>query len=166
MPLASLAAETAAILTPVQVRQADEDDIDQLARLRASWRGQAVTAEFVAIFRHWFLREQETRWWWIAINDQGGVGMVNLKIFDRMPSPDRPASRWGYLANLFVVPDQRGSGAGSSLVAAVVERAKAEGLVRVVLSPSQLSVPLYGRHGFRPATDLLLMPLEEPEGGP
>ena len=145
----------------MQVRQADADDVDQLARLRAAWRGQPVSAEFAATFREWFLREQDTRWWWIADTGDESVGMVNLKLFDRMPSPDRPASRWGYLANLFVVPEQRGSGVGASLVAALVDRARAEGLVRVVLSPSALSVPLYGRHGFRPATDLLLLPLDE-----
>lgn len=134
--------------------------MDQLASLRAAWREQRASVEFVAAFREWFLREHATRWWWLATDDGHGVGMVNLKLFDRMPSPDRPASRWGYLANLFVVPDQRGAGVGASLVAAVVDRARSERLVRVVLSPSELSVPLYGRHGFRPATDLLLLPLD------
>ena len=147
----------------MQVRQADVDDVHQLAHLRAAWRGQPVSAEFAGTFREWFLREQASRWWWLATDNGNALGMVNLKLFDRMPSPDPPTSRWGYLANLFVVPDQRGSGVGASLVAAAVERARSEGLVRVVLSPSELSVPLYGRYGFRPATDLLLLPLEPDE---
>ena len=147
-------------MRPVHVREATEEDVDRLAALRAAWRGQPASPEFVATFREWFLREQATRWWWIALDDHEGVGMVNLKLFDRMPSPDRPASRWGYLANLFVDPRHRGSGVGSSLVGAVVNRARAAGLVRVVLSPSELAVPLYGRHGFRPASDLLLLRLE------
>lgn len=163
MPLPSLAAAIA--YAPysrlVHVRQADADDVDQLASLRAAWRGQPLTAGFVTTFREWFLREQATRWWWIAADHRRSVGMVNLKLFDRMPSPDRPSSRWGYLANLFVAPDRRGSGVGSSLLAAAVDRARATGLVRLVLSPSEMSVPLYGRHGFRPATDLLLKPLDE-----
>ena len=133
-------------------------DVDALARLRAAWRQQDVSEEYVATFRDWFLREQPSRWWWIAVDDDA-IGMVNLKIFDRMPAPDRPVSRWGYIANLFVIPSRRGGGVGSSLVAAVVDRARAEGLVRLVLSPSELAVPLYRRHGFRPATDLLLLPL-------
>lgn len=144
----------------MEVRQADANDVAELARLRATWRGQPASPEFVATFREWFLREQATRWWWLAAEGVESVGMVNLKLFDRMPSPSRPASRWGYLANLFVVPDRRGQGAGASLVAAVVARARAEGLARVVLSPSELATPLYQRHGFRPATDLLLLPLE------
>ena len=137
--------------------------MSQLANLRAAWRGQPASPDFIATFREWFQREQHTRWWWLAVDDDNAVGMVNVKLFDRMPSPDRPASRWGYLANLFVTPDRRGSGVGASLLAAVVDRARSEGLVRVVLSPSELAVPLYGRHGFRPATDLLLLPLDSDE---
>jgi GNAT superfamily N-acetyltransferase len=143
----------------VLVRQADADDVERLARLRAVWRATQVSGEFLATFREWFVREQASRWWWIAVDDDNAIGMVNLKIFERMPSPDVSPTRWGYLANLFVVPDQRRSGVGSLLVAAVVDRARNEGLVRVVLAPSELSIPLYGRHGFRAATELLLLPL-------
>jgi GNAT superfamily N-acetyltransferase len=48
--------------------------------------------------------------------------MVNVKLFERMPSPIAPAGRWGYLANLFVVPSARGAGIGSRLVEAAVDR--------------------------------------------
>jgi GNAT superfamily N-acetyltransferase len=144
----------------VKVRAADIDDVEELARLRALWREQPISRDFVASFRDWFLREHASRWWWIAAEDGHTVGMVNLKIFDRMPAPDRPTSRWGYLANLFVTPDCRRSGVGGALIAAVIDRARGEGLVRVVLSPSELSIPLYGRYGFRPADDLLLLSLE------
>lgn len=143
----------------MHVREADVDDVDRLAKLRAEWRGEPASAEFLATFRDWFLREQSTRWWWIALEGERTIGMVNLKVFNRMPSPDRPAGRWGYLANLFVAPTRRGNGVGASLVAAAVDRARSEALVRVVLSPSEPSIPLYTRHGFRPAVDLLLLPL-------
>jgi GNAT superfamily N-acetyltransferase len=144
----------------VQIRQAGLEDVDKLARLRAAWREHASSSEFLAAFRDWFLREQPSRWWWIAVEGDEPVGMVNLKLFERMPSPDRRASRWGYLANLFVVPTHRGNGVGTSLLAAVVDQARADRLVRLVLSPSELSIPLYVRQGFRPADDLLLLPLE------
>jgi len=143
----------------VQVRQAGEEDVDALARLRAAWRGQEPSGKFLAAFHDWFRREQPSRWWWLATNDQAALGMVNLKLFDRMPSPDRPPSRWGYLSNLFVAPEWRGQGLGGALVAALISRARAEGLARVVLSPSELSIPLYARHGFRSADDLLILPL-------
>jgi GNAT superfamily N-acetyltransferase len=143
----------------VRIRQADLDDVDDLARLRSAWREQTASPEFLATFRDWFICEQTSRWWWIATDDRVPAGMVNVKLFDRMPSPDRTPSQWGYLANLFVAPSHRGDGLGASLVAAAVDRARAEGLVRLVLSPAEPSVPLYRRQGFRPADDLLLLPL-------
>jgi GNAT superfamily N-acetyltransferase len=144
----------------VRVRAADESDIEALARLRAEWRELDASDDYLAGFADWFRREQDGRWWFVADDGGRAVGMVNVKLFDRMPSPDRPVSRWGYLANLYVAPDRRGDGIGSALVAAVVERARSEGLVRLVLSPSEQAIPLYRRHGFRPATDLVLLPLD------
>jgi GNAT superfamily N-acetyltransferase len=106
------------------VRTAGAADVDQVMRLRGLWRDAAITAEFVASFGSWFQHEQSHRWWWLAIDDAGvGVGMVNVKLFERMPSPSAPPSRWGYLANLFVAPPARGAGIGSRLVEAAVDRA-------------------------------------------
>ena len=146
------------------VREADESDVEHLARLRASWRGQPLSADFITEFRAWFGQEQATRWWWLAVDADDPIGMVNVKLFGRMPSPGRPPSRWGYVANLYVEPGRRGTGVGGSLVTAAIDRARQEGLVRLVLSPSEQSIPLYRRHGFRPAHELLLLPLE-PETG-
>ncbi|HTW19492.1 MAG TPA: GNAT family N-acetyltransferase [Mycobacteriales bacterium] len=144
----------------MQVRSADVDDVPQLAALRAQWREQESSAQFVAAYRDWFVREAAVRWWWLAVDGPAAIGMVNLKMFDRMPSPGRPPSRWGYLANLYVVPEHRDAGVGTALLTALVDRARAEGLVRIVLSPSEQAAPLYARFGFRPATDLMLLPLE------
>src|SRR3954469_22907788 len=122
-PIGAVQRHCARDTVSVQVRQAGEADIDMLVGLRASWRGEPVTTEFAATFRNWFVREGSTRWWWLAIDANEPVGMVNMKLYERMPSPGWPASRWGYLANLFVLPRHRGAGVGASLVAAVVERA-------------------------------------------
>ena len=140
----------------VHIRVAGAHDVDALARLRAVWRDEPVTPAFLAAFRDWHARERD-RWWWLAVDDSDEpLGMVNLKVFDRMPSPGVEPSRWGYLANLFVAHAARGRGLGGRLVDELLRRADGEGLVRVVLSPSQQSVPLYARHGFGPAEELLV----------
>lgn len=144
----------------MKIRTAGVDDIDALAGLRAAWRDEAPTPQFVAAFATWLEREQPSRWWWLAETDAGApVGMVNLKIFDRMPNPGAPPSRWGYLANLYVAPEHRRSGTGALLVEAVIDKARAEGLVRLVLAPSEQAMQLYARFGFRTARELLLLPL-------
>jgi GNAT superfamily N-acetyltransferase len=135
-------------------------DIDELARLRTLWRSAELTSEFVTAFRHWFQEEQSSRRWWIAVDRDGrAYGMVNIKVFERMPSPTSSSRRWGYLANLFVDPDVRGDGIGAALVQAAVHCARDEGLARLVLSPSELSTPLYSRLGFRAADELMVHPL-------
>lgn len=141
----------------VQVRRASRGDAVALTTLRALWRGTTVTETFAAQFLAWFEREGGHRWWWVAGDPSGdAVGMVNLAVFDRMPTPDASSGRWGYLANLFVLPASRGQGVGARLVAAVLATAREEGLGRVVLSPSEQSRPLYRRAGFLPADTLLV----------
>ena len=147
------------IVGRVRVRIAEESDVPDLAWLRAEWREVPLTPDFAAEFRAWFSREQASRWWWLAsADDEPAVGMINMKLFERMPSPERRASCWGYVGNLFVLPEYRGRGVGGQLIQAVVDKARDEGLARVVLSPSEKSVSFYRRYGFREADELLVRP--------
>jgi GNAT superfamily N-acetyltransferase len=82
--------------------------------------------------------------------------MMNLAVFERMPRPGRDPGRWGYLGNAFVLAAYRDQGIGSALLAAVLGYADERGFARVVLSPSERSVPFYRRAGFVPAQELLL----------
>ena len=142
------------------VRRADRTDLPALVALRTDWQGPAPDSDFAQRFADWFDREGESRRWWLAKDGSTAVGMVNLKVIDRMPSPARPASSWGYLCNLYVRPEHRGSGTGTALVAALLDAAQADHLVRVVLHPSELSVPLYTRLGFTDADSLLVHDLD------
>jgi len=131
--------------------------MSSLVTLRAVWREAVVTDAFASQFTEWFEREGRQRWWWVAEDGSGlALGMVNLKVFDRMPSPGGSPSRWGYLANLFVHPAVRNQGIGTLLLSALLDTSRKEGLVRVVLSPTAQSVPLYKRAGFDPADGLLV----------
>jgi len=82
--------------------------------------------------------------------------MMNLAIFERMPRPGRAPSRWGYLSNAFVLAAHRNQGIGGQLVAAVLSYVDQNGFARVVLSPSERSIPFYERAGFGPAYTLML----------
>jgi GNAT superfamily N-acetyltransferase len=82
--------------------------------------------------------------------------MINLAIFERMPQPGRPPSHWGYLGNAFVLAGYRNQGIGSRLISALLGYADENGFARVVLSPSQRSIPFYQRAGFGPANGLML----------
>jgi GNAT superfamily N-acetyltransferase len=147
----------------LDVRLATSADAGHIATLRRVWveeqAGETIDdPAYDDAFADWFAREQHQRLTWLGYVDGTPVGMLNLLVFTRMPKPGRPVSRWGYLANFFLRAEHRDAGIGSRLLAACTEHADAEGFVRVVLSPSERSVPLYARAGFAPATSLMVRP--------
>jgi GNAT superfamily N-acetyltransferase len=143
---------------------AGERDVAALAALRRQWTeeqyGECDDPDFEQRFAAWFAAEAPHRVSWLAEVDGRPVGMVNLSVFERMPRPGRPPSRWGYVANVFVLAAYRDRGIGQRLLSAVLEYADRNGLVRVVLYPSQRAVPFYTRLGFGPADMLMVKALD------
>jgi GNAT superfamily N-acetyltransferase len=101
-----------------------------------------------AMIAAWLDDEGDRRTTWIAELGGAAAGFASLAEYRRMPRPDRPLSRWGYVSNMFVRADLRGHGLGTRLLATVLACADERGYVRVVLSPSERAVPLYLRAGF------------------
>jgi predicted N-acetyltransferase YhbS len=83
--------------------------------------------------------------------------MVCLTEYTRMPSPRTSAAgSWGYLGHLYVPPEYRGVGIGAQLVDCLLHNAEVRGYRKVILSPSELSMPLYSRHGFTRDNDVMV----------
>lgn len=146
----------------VTVRTATRGDVAALTDLRSAWveerRGRAEDAGFGERFAAWFDAEAARRTFWVAEVAGTAVGMTNVVRFERMPGPGADTGRWGYLGNMYVLPEHRSRGIGSRLLAAVVAHADAAGFVRLVLSPTERSIPFYRRAGFDDADVLLLRP--------
>ena len=70
-------------------------------------------------------------------------------------APGRGSARWLYVANVFVRPEARRAGVGRALMEAMLAWARDEGMVRVVLAPSEMSIQFYRELGFREANDLM-----------
>jgi GNAT superfamily N-acetyltransferase len=149
-----------AAVTEVTIRRAGEADLAAITGLRVEWTqerdGQAEDPGFAGRLAAWFASESARRVTWLAEADGRAVGMMNLAVFERMPSPGRAPSRWGYLGNAFVLAGYRDQGVGGRLLAALLSYADENDFARVVLSPSERSVPFYRRAGFRPADALLV----------
>lgn len=115
----------------------------------------------------WIAQEGERRTIRLAELNGEPVGMATLYKFRRMPRPGRMDSRWGYVGNMFVREDCRNRGIGRALLDAVIAAAQARNYARVVLSPTERSVPFYRRAGFVDADGeagavLLLRPSRPP----
>jgi len=156
-------------MTGAVARRAGDADLALVARLRREWTieqdadpadpvGRADPADpgFEERFEAWWTRESSRRITWLAEVDRRPVGMMNLAVFERMPRPGRAPSRWGYLGNAFVLAPYRNQGIGGLLLGAVLGYARDDHLARVVLSPSERSIPFYQRAGFGPADVLMV----------
>ena len=146
------------------VRPAGPADAPLLASLRRAWVEEIAERPiddpgFEERFDEWMLKEHEQRVTWLGYVDGEAAGMVNMLVFTRMPKPGQErSSRWGYLANFYVRREHRNSGLGTAMLTALTDHADDEGFVRVVLSPSDRSIPFYERGGFREAYDLMVRP--------
>jgi GNAT superfamily N-acetyltransferase len=144
------------------VRAADRDDIGAIASLRSLWSGDhRFEAAFDQRMQAWLTAEGERRTTCLATVNDRPVGMASMFEYRRMPWPDRPDSRWGYVSNMFVREDHRRKRIGSALLSALIRTAEERSYVRVVVSPSTDSVSFYRSAGFIAADgaegDLLLV---------
>jgi GNAT superfamily N-acetyltransferase len=140
-----------------EVRVVGEDCSDLLT-VRATWF-PAEDAEFEQRFREWWSRERHHRRAVVAYWGEHPIGMANGQVFSRMPAAGRAPARWLYAANVFVAEQHRRHGVGRLLMQELIDFARRRSMVRVVLAPSEESVPLYESLGFRPASDLMRLDL-------
>jgi GNAT superfamily N-acetyltransferase len=149
------------------IAEVGPDDLGDLARLRTDWTvamgavpAEADTRGFDSRLRDWWERQAGTRHAWLVRDeDDEAVGMANVQVFERMPRPGVPDSRWAYVANVWVDQSHRRGGLGTELMTYLVEWCRAEGMERIVLNPSDMSQGSYASLGFRPADDLLRLDL-------
>ena len=142
------------------VRRATDSDVFALAALRRAWveetDGPMHDESFEGRFAAWYDVEASHRLTWLAESGAEPVGMLNLSVFSRMPKPGRSTSQWAYVSNVFVLAAHRNGGVGRLLLDAAIDEARSRGFVRLVLNPSDRSVPFYERAGFAPSRLLQL----------
>ncbi len=145
------------------VAEAGADELGDLTRMRLAWsaeHGLAATDDFTDRMRQWWDQQSGHRRAWVVRETAGAaVGMANVSVFTRMPRPGVPDVHWAYVANVWVNPAHRRRGVGRLLMGSVVDWAREARMVRVVLNPSEVSVPLYRGLGFTPADSLLCLDL-------
>ena len=135
------------------MRIARTDDVGALTTLRRAWNEEHAGAPiddpgFDAAFHAWWETEHPTRTFFLVQVDGAVVGMANVKRYERMPAAGRPAGHWGYVGNVFVLPEHRNAGVGQVLMDEILAWAGNEGMAHLRLAPSPLSVRFYERLGY------------------
>ncbi|MBA3825397.1 MAG: GNAT family N-acetyltransferase [Ktedonobacterales bacterium] len=147
------------------IRQATIDDATALAQLRWDFSSPAQQAAqpfdaFREPFRD-YLVEAFARGWviWVAEAGERLIGNIYIQIVAKLPRPGRFDHRWGYVTNVYVVPERRDARIGAALMARVQEWARAEDLEYLLLWPSERAASFYQRTGFVPDQRALIWEL-------
>lgn len=161
MDHASEAEQGAGTPAGVSIHSAEPEDFGIVAGLRWQWvlenDGVPVVTrdEFVAVFVEWAARFEQTHHCTVARRGQTVFGMAWLAVLPRVPSPRAPVRASGDVQCVYVVPAERGSGAGGRMLAALLAHAFEAGLERVTVHSSPGAVSVYERAGFSASSQLL-----------
>ncbi|MGI6204383.1 MAG: GNAT family N-acetyltransferase [Anaerovoracaceae bacterium] len=85
------------------------------------------------------------------------VGCGAICLYREMPSPDNPDGQCAYIMNVYTVPDWRGRGVGTAVVAGLLRETKSRGIKKVYLETSIQGQPLYEKFGFREMEHYLML---------
>lgn len=92
---------------------------------------------------------------WVTEHERRITGHLWLSLVEKVPNPAVELEQHGYITNVFVAPDERGSGAGAALMEAAMAFCREARVDSVILWPTERSRTLYARHGFGEASDIM-----------
>jgi GNAT superfamily N-acetyltransferase len=152
------------------LRQATIHDFEALARLRWDFSAPKMregtnlarfTDEFGA-----FLHDALASGSWVffvAEAADGIIATITVQIIAKVPRPNRLHARWGYVTNVYTVPEWRDQGVGTALMQHVQAWATEMKLEFLELWPSKRAVPFYRRAGFAPEDEAVFWDIPSDE---
>lgn len=157
------------MLQAFKIRVATEADAPTLARFRYELRSSTARtiedeAEFIERCTAWVrerLRDDGCWRAWIAEREQTPLGNIWAQVVEKIPNPASETECFVYLTNFYVRAEHRSHGIGTQLLTAVLDWSKANNAHTVILWPRERSKPLYLRHGFTAADDLMQLDLSQ-----
>ncbi|GAA0465754.1 GNAT family N-acetyltransferase [Streptomyces olivaceiscleroticus] len=152
--------------TDFRVRRAETTDAPALARLRWEFKeedhegreaGSSAPTRSMARAEQWIRERLDGGRWlaWVAEVGADVRGHVFLHLVERVPEPYEDNTPVGYVTNFYVQPGHRNHGCGTALLEALRQHCRERGTDVLIVWPSERSVPVYRRAGFRPSTELL-----------
>jgi GNAT superfamily N-acetyltransferase len=149
-------------LEHLTIRQATLADAEQLARLRWDFAFESDRPsdqpfeEFARAFAE-FLAESLGEQWTIWVAERQGrlVANMTIQVVRKLPRPGHIHRFWGYVTNVYTLPEERSRGVGGQLLAALIGWARERELEFLILWPREESVPFYERHGFVHSPDAM-----------
>lgn len=155
----------------MNIRLATEGDIDRLIRMRwdFTYEDYPVQKADEGMFQHFteecraFLTRaiQSGRWYiWVAEIENRIVSHVYIELIEKVPRPGRVTHPFGYMTNVYTVPEHRGKRIGAGLLARIEEWSRQEKHEFILVWPSEAGVPFYERHGYKLSREAMELTLE------
>jgi GNAT superfamily N-acetyltransferase len=152
------------------IREATLQDAPALARMRWDFTAEddfihpnATHEEYERHFTQFLdMAISSGRWSIWVVEDAGQlVSHIFMQVIEKVPRPGRQERRFGWVTNVYTIPEYRNRGVGSQLMAQVEAWSKAQNLELMLVWPTQQSVPYYQRAGFEYAIQVLQNPLDD-----
>jgi len=154
-------------MTDIVVRDAEASETEEIAKLRWRWiteRGGIPSRsrdDFVASMLAFVAAHDDSHHRVVAVRDGVVVGMAWLAVLPRVPSPRAPDRASGDVQCVYVVPEERNSEIGTTIVDAILRKARDLGLEHLTVHSSPQAIPLYERIRFEASPQALYADLSE-----
>lgn len=147
----------------MQIRLANEQEIDQLIRMRYDFTleySPEMAADYELFYSECkaFLEDAITgaRWFiWIAEVDDRVVSNIYIQLIDKVPRPGRITYPFGYVTNVYTLPEYRSQGIGSKISQSIEEWSRMNHLEFLIVWPSEDGVSFYERNGYVKAAEAM-----------
>jgi GNAT superfamily N-acetyltransferase len=144
------------------IRRAGPDDAALLAEHRARvWyeygeRPDDEIAAQIPPWERWMRRAvgEATYVAFVAEQDGETIASAALIVHAAIPRPHYASDRDARIHSVYVAPEHRRRGIARALMAHVLEHARAHGIMRVTLHPTDTARPLYAALGFEPLDEM------------
>src|SRR6266568_2520433 len=136
----------------VHIRRATQDDLETLVQLRLDFlqeisgdTSDALRETLAGATRTYLADKMAKQEFliWVAEVEGKIVGTSGLVIFERPPVSQNMSGREGYIMNMYTVPEQRGKGIATAILAELMRFVKGTGAQRVWLHATKDGRPLY-----------------------
>ena len=144
----------------MEMRLAIQEDIEQLIKMRWDFTlededyGFRVKEENYEEFRDecqqflWKAIESNNWFVWVAEHKGKIVSHIYIELIQKVPRPGRITHPFAYMTNVYTIPEARGKGIGSQLIAKVNEWSKEQKYEFIIVWPSETSVEFYKKSGY------------------
>ncbi|NDI33182.1 GNAT family N-acetyltransferase [Chengkuizengella sediminis] len=89
---------------------------------------------------HWYI--------WVVEIEGKIVSNIYIEVIHKVPRPGRITYPFGYMTNVYTIPESRGLGLGSKLMTEINKWAEELNYEFIIVWPSEQSIDFYSRNGY------------------